>query len=135
MAAAENRPRMLLLVDENVPNSVAEFFASRGHSVKFVRDLFPGGIPDPVIAAMGDHLSAIVVTWDRDFDALVRRIPDGNKGKFRKLGRITFSCSEPHGRELAERWIRSIEFHYEEALQHADFRMIIQIQENGFKVM
>jgi predicted nuclease of predicted toxin-antitoxin system len=53
---------VLLLIDENVPRSVAEVFARRGHDVRLVRDLFPAGIPDLVIATIGDRLSAIVVT-------------------------------------------------------------------------
>lgn len=100
---------MLLLIDENVPTSVAEFFASRGHDVRFVRELFPSGTPDPVIATIGDRLSAIVVTWDRDFDSLVRRIPEGNRSRFRRLGRISFRCNEVKGRALLERWIGHIE--------------------------
>lgn len=126
---------MLLLIDENVPNSVAELFAERGHDVRFVRDLFPAGSPDPVIATIGDRLSAIVVTWDRDFDALVRRVPEGNRTRFRKLGRISFRCNEVRGRELLERWIGMIEFHYVQALQQPDVRMMIQIQESGVKFM
>ena len=126
---------MLLLIDENVPTSVAELFASRGHEVRLVRDLFPAGTPDPVIATIGDRLSAIVVTWDRDFDQLVRRIPEGNRARFRRLGRISFRCNEVKGRELLERWIEMIEFHYERALQEPDFRMMIQIQESGVKFM
>jgi predicted nuclease of predicted toxin-antitoxin system len=62
---------MLLLIDENVPDSVAKFFAERGHEVRFVRDLFPGGTPDPVIATWGNRVSAIVVTWDHDFEKLI----------------------------------------------------------------
>ena len=126
---------MLLLIDENVPNSVAELFASRGHDVRFVRDMFPAGTPDPVIATIGDRLSAIVVTWDRDFDALVRRIPEGNRARFRRLGRISFRCNEVRGRELLQRWIRTIEFHYQQALEEPDFRMMVQIQESGVKFM
>lgn len=130
---ADDRPRMLLLIDENVPESVARFFADRGHEVRYVRDLFPGGTPDPVIATMGDRLSAVVVTWDQDFDKLVSRIPKGYGGRFRKLGRISFRCKEPRGVTLASRWIRSIEFHYQEALDNTDIRMIVQIWDNGFK--
>lgn len=128
------RPRMLLLIDENVPNSVAEFFAVRGHEVRYVRDLFPGGTPDPVVAAIGDRLSAIVVTWDRDFEKLVSRVPEGNRAKFRRLGRISFRCSEPRGLPLLRRWIGLLEFHHEQALKDQDFRMLVQIQESGFKV-
>jgi len=130
---ADSSPRMLLLIDENVPESVAKFFASRGHDVRYVRDLFPGGTPDPVIATIGDRLSAIVVTWDHDFEKLVSRIPTGYGGRFRRLGRISFKCKEPRGVALAERWIRSIEFHYAEAQTRGDIRMIVQIQESGWK--
>lgn len=128
-------PVMALLIDENVPTSVAEFFASRGHDVKYVRDLFPAGTPDPVIAALGDKMSAVVVTWDRDFDAIVRRVPAGNRAKFRRLGRITFSCNEVQGRELAEEWIDYIEFHYVRAIAKPDGRMIVQVQPSGIKLL
>ena len=134
MAAATRSPRMRLLIDENVPASVARFFEERGHEVLYVRDLFPAGTPDPVLATIGDRLSAIIVTWDRDFDDLVRRIPAGGKARFRRLGRITFSCDAAKGRALLERWIKSVEFHYEQALDEPDIRMMVQIQESGFKV-
>ena len=125
---------MLLLIDENVPQSVAEFFAQRGHDVRFVRDLFPAGTPDPVIAVVGDRLSAVVVTWDRDFDALVSRIPKGTRTAFRNLGRISFRCNEANGRRLAEKWIRAIELHYEMARERDDIRMMVAIQESGLRV-
>lgn len=124
---------MLLLIDENVPNSVAKLLSERGHDVRFVRELFPGGTPDPVIATIGDRLSAVVVTWDRDFERLVRRIPEGNRARFRRLGRLSFRCNEVRGRELLAKWIDMIEFHYERAQDQPDVRMIVQIQENGVK--
>ena len=74
------------------------------------------------------------MTWDRDFDALVRRIPEGNRSRFKRLGRITFSCNEVNGRALAEKWIQHVELHYAIAVQGTDVRMMVQIQENGFKV-
>lgn len=135
ISAADDNPRMSLLIDENVPASVAEFFAARGHAVKFVRDILPAGTPDPVVATIGDKLSAIVVTWDRDFDKLVSRVPSGNRTAFRRLGRISFRCNEVEGKRLLEKWIDMIEFHYKRSLSDSDFRMIVQIQPSGFKVM
>ena len=126
---------MLLLIDENVPASVAAFFASRGHEVRYVRELFPAGTPDPVIAAMGDRLAAIVVTWDRDFESIVKRVPEGNRARFRRLGRISFRCNEAKGRDLLERWIGHLEFHYARASEEPDFRMIVQLQESGIRIM
>jgi predicted nuclease of predicted toxin-antitoxin system len=131
--SADISPRMSLLIDENVPSSVAQFFAERGHDVRYVRDVLPAGTADPVIARVGDRLSAIVVTWDRDFETIVKRIPDGNKTAFRRLGRISFRCPEPKGRALLIRWINMIELHYAQALTERDFRMIVQIQESGIK--
>ena len=125
---------MRLLIDENVPTSVAEFFTSRGHTADYVRDLLPAGTPDPVIARIGDRMSAIVVTWDRDFEKIVKRVPDGNRTAFRRLGRISFRCNEVQGIVLLTRWISLIEMHYEQALTERDFRMIVQIQESGIKL-
>lgn len=88
-----------------------------------------------MIATIGDQLSAIVVTWDRDFKALVSRIPEGNRARFRKLGRISFKCNEVKGAELLRRWIEMVEFHYERASGQPGFRMIAQIQESGVKFM
>jgi hypothetical protein len=125
---------MLLLIDENVPDSVAQFLAERGHDVRYVRDLFPRGIPDPIIATLGDQMAAMVVTWDRDFDKFVQRIPEGNKQRFRNLGRISFQCREPRGRALIERWITTIEFHERTCRERGEGRMIITIQESGLKL-
>ena len=125
---------MNLLVDENVPASVAEFFERRGHQVSYVRDVLPASTPDAVVATIGDRLSAIVVTWDQDFDRLVRRVPEGNRTRFRRLGRISFRCNEAEGCRLLERWVEQIEFHYGQCLQQPDFHMIIQVQSSGIKL-
>jgi hypothetical protein len=75
------------------------------------------------------------VTWDRDFETLVRRIPEGNRSRFRRLGRISFRCNEVKGRALIERWMDYIEFHFSKAQEDDDTRMIIQVQESGIKFM
>jgi predicted nuclease of predicted toxin-antitoxin system len=124
---------MVLLIDENVPNSVAQLFIERGHDVHFVRDLLPAGTPDPVVAAVGDSLSAIVVTWDRDFDSIVRRVPAAGRARFRRLGRISFRCNEVRGRPLLEEWITMIELRFAHTQTRSDTRMIVQIQESGAK--
>ena len=92
---------MLLLIDENVPRSVVEFFRSRGHDVRLVRDVLLPGAADEVIAVIGDQLGAIVVSWNqKDFRALASRVPVGTKRQFRSLGRITFRCNESHGPDV-----------------------------------
>lgn len=131
---ADSRPTIAFLVDENVPHSVAEFLTNRGHSVTFVQKVLPNGTPDPVVAAIGDRLSAVVVSWDKDFDNLASRIPQGNKAKFRRLGRLSFRCAYPNGVIQLQRWIGYIEMHYVNCRENPDLRMFAEIQENGIKM-
>jgi predicted nuclease of predicted toxin-antitoxin system len=127
---------MLLLIDENVPNSVAEFFRERSHDVRLVRDLFPGGTPDPVIAVAGDELGAIVVTWNhRDFKKLAARIPKDNVQRFRRLGRINFRCHEARGLHRLEQLIEWIEFEYAQVVKLRDHRLMIEIGETSFRII
>lgn len=131
----DRQRRMVLLIDENAPKSVGDLFEARGHEVHWVRDELPSGSPDPLVAAIGDRLSAIVVSWDKDFESLVSRVPKGNKRRFRNLGRISFKCDEPKARALLEKWIGYIEFHYDRCFDESDFRMIVEIQRAALKFM
>jgi predicted nuclease of predicted toxin-antitoxin system len=127
---------MLLLIDENVPASVSDFFRQRGHDVRLVRDLFLPGTADPVIAKLGDELGAIVVTWNhRDFKKLVTRVPKGSGPALRRLGRINFRCNEKNGRRRAEELIDWIEFEYSQVQKKRDKRLIVEIMETSFRVI
>lgn len=127
---------MKLLIDENVPMSVADFFRERGHEVHLVVDLLGAGSPDPLVAVGGDQLSAIVVTWNhRDFKTLTARAPLDNVSKYRRLGRISFRCAEPKGRRRAEELIEWIEFEYMQVQKRQDQRLLIEISDTRFNVI
>jgi predicted nuclease of predicted toxin-antitoxin system len=64
---------MRLLIDENVPTSVARFFEERDHEVVYVRDVLPAGMPDPVVA-MSAHDCADPGKW-RENVVNARRAP------------------------------------------------------------
>lgn len=119
---------MLLLIDENVPESVTDFLRERGHVVRHVRDLFLPGTPDPIIATAGDRMGAIVVTWNhRDFKRLAARVPTGGQAALRHLGRINFRCPEAKGRMRVEQIIDVIEDEYERAQRRRDKRLLVEI--------
>lgn len=89
---------MRLLIDENVPDSVARFLRGRGHDVDLVRDSLGQMTPDDFVAWVADDLHAIVVTMDKDFNGLVSRTPKLGRRRFHALGRIALRCRE------ARRW-------------------------------
>jgi len=127
---------MLLLIDENVPESVTTFLRNRGHDVRHVRDLALAETPDPIIAAAGDKLGAIIVTWNhKDFKKLAARIPVGGAAALRRLGRINFRCDESKGRYRVEQVIESIEVEYEMAQKRGDKRVMIEILTNSFRII
>ncbi|MDE2230296.1 MAG: DUF5615 family PIN-like protein [Alphaproteobacteria bacterium] len=45
---------MHLVIDNNVPDSVAEKFVARGHRVEKVRDILAADAPDQLVAAYAD---------------------------------------------------------------------------------
>jgi predicted nuclease of predicted toxin-antitoxin system len=122
------------VVDENVDIAVGEFLEQRGHHVLFVAQHFASGISDDMIAILGNVYSAVVVTHDKDFKALARRVPEGNRQRFRKLGRISLRCREPQARRRIEDVIESIEFEYEQAQHRNDKRLIFDISTTTFTV-
>src|SRR5262249_3669406 len=116
--------------------SVTIFLRERGHDVRHVRDLALAETPDPIIAAAGDKLGAIIVTWNhRDFKTLAARIPKGGAAAFRRLGRINFRCDESKGRYRVEQVIESIEVEYEMAQKRGDKRVMIEVLTNSFRVI
>jgi predicted nuclease of predicted toxin-antitoxin system len=127
---------MLLLIDENVPESVTTFLRERGHDVRHVRDLFLPGTPDPVIASGADRIGAIVVTWNhRDFKKLAARVPKGGAAALRRLGRINCRCPEPQGRARVEQVIDVIEGEYERAQMRRDKRLLIEITMTSVRII
>jgi predicted nuclease of predicted toxin-antitoxin system len=117
---------MRLLIDENVPNSVTEFFRERGHVVCLVREVLLPGTADAVIAQVAAMEDMIVVTWNtRDFRPLADRAPAGTKAKIRRFGLICFKCAENLGLERLRRVIRQIELEHSLIQEEGEGRRLI----------
>lgn len=127
-------PIMRLLLDHNVPNSVAEAFRAHGHVVLLVKDILPTDAPDPLVAAASEMEASILVSCDRDFDLIAPRIPKGMRSRFRRLSRISLQCSEPQAAQRVKTFMSVLESEYEIARKSADGRMFIVIQQNGIKI-
>jgi hypothetical protein len=127
---------LLVVVDENVPQSIGPVFAERGHDVVRVVDALASGSLDDAIARYADIHAAVVITWNRrDFRRLSSPVPLDNVILFRRLSWIAFRCRESHGAERARRWLDAIEFHLALAQQHRDARLMIDITETTFTVL
>jgi predicted nuclease of predicted toxin-antitoxin system len=83
------------MLDENVPQDLADMLNGQGHKAEFIRDYVPSGSPDPVVATLSQELEAILLSFDGDFEVISPRIPKGQRKRFRKLSRIWMRCGEP----------------------------------------
>ena len=126
---------MRLLVDENVPNSVSEFLRGRGHDVDLVRDRLGQMTPDEYIAWVGDELGAVVVTMDKDFNEIVKRIPQGGRLKFKALGRISLKCRESQATVRIREFIEEIEREYDRLQGRRDKRLIVEITASSYRIV
>jgi predicted nuclease of predicted toxin-antitoxin system len=122
-----------LLLDHNVPDSVAEIFRAHSHTVVLLREIMPTDSSDPVVATVGDMDGAILVSCDRDFDSIAPRILKGMRSRYRKLSRITIRCAEFHAARRIEEAMTLIELEWRTAQTRADKRMFIEIQTSAIK--
>jgi predicted nuclease of predicted toxin-antitoxin system len=98
---------MYFMLDENVPQDVADILIERGHKAEFIREYVVPGSPDQVVATASEELEAILVSFDGDFETISPRIPRGQRRRFRKLSRIWMRCSEP---QAAQRLLKALDF-------------------------
>jgi len=122
-----------LLLDHNVPDSVADVFRARSHTVALLREIMPTDSPDPVVATVGDMDGAVLVSCDRDFDSIAPRILKGMRTRYRKLSRIAIRCTEFHAARRIEEAMALIELEWATAQNRADKRMFIEILTSGIK--
>ena len=125
---------MRFLIDENVPRSVGDFLAARGHDVVFSDERLGKGADDEVVALTGDILEAIVVTFDKDLKRLASRW-NVSQSHLHRLGRISFTCREPEARPRIEELIDWIEFEYQQVQHRRDRRLIMQISKTSLTII
>lgn len=123
---------MLLLIDENVPRSVAAVFQTRGHDIVLVKEALGEGTPDPAVATYADTINAIIITWNhKHFKRWVSRATQGR----RQAGRISFKCEEVKGAQRAEQCMELIEAEYALAQSRKDKRVLIEISRDGIFIV
>jgi hypothetical protein len=93
----------------------------------------PVDSPDLVVATVGDMDGVILVSCDRDFDAIAPRILKGLRARFRRLSRLSIRCAEFHAARRIKEAMELIELEFRTAQSRSDKRMFIEIQTTGIK--
>ena len=126
-------PVLRLLLDQNVPDSVAAVFIEYGHEVHLLREVLLPDSPDPIVAAVSEENGWILVSCDKDFRSIAPRVPKGMRTRFRGLSRISLDCNEPQAAQRVRAAISLVEIEYQIAMESEDRRLFITIQNSGIK--
>jgi predicted nuclease of predicted toxin-antitoxin system len=118
---------MRFFKDQNVPESVARVLEDSGYEVVRLRQKTAPSAPDALVAAVAEANSAILVTNDRDFKAIVSRTGIGQR-RFRSLSLIRFEkCREARMASRIRQFISLIEHEWGVGGGERDRRMFIVI--------
>lgn len=120
------RPHLSFLLDQNVPNSVAEVLKARGHDVLLLRDIAPVDTPDPTVARLALLNGAILVSFDGDMKQIASDAGVA-KSRFSKLNIIEMRCGEPHGAKRMGQAISLIEHEWDVADDKLGRRLFVKI--------
>lgn len=127
---------MLVLVDEDVPQSVAEFLAGREHQTEFVREVLVPGSADILVARWADDHGAVVATCNlRHFRRLIARVPPDGYARFRHAGLLGIACPQPLAAARLEAHIQTIENEFAYCGGQHDTRMIVEVHHHRLQIV
>lgn len=115
--------------------SALKFLEERGHEVIRAKSKLPEGTEDPVVAKVANDMDAILLTDDADFRTIIKRRPDGQRARFRKLSRVHLAVKHSQALNRLAASITLIESEYELAKTRPDKRMIIDVKPTMIRTM
>lgn len=128
-------PVIHFLLDENVPEAVAEFLRNRGHSVVWSRSVVPLESPDILVIREADRIGAVVVTSNRKhFHPIIHREAPGVSPRFLRAGLLSFKCNYANAVARLALLISRIEAEYTELQGEEDQRLIFEIWEDKYSI-
>ncbi|MGI8477796.1 MAG: DUF5615 family PIN-like protein [Thermomicrobiales bacterium] len=94
---------MRILIDQNIPMSVATMLELKGHAVSHVRDVLRQDTPDAVISCFAERERFVIVTHDPDFKRFREQTPMLLRPEIRLMaGRITLGPTGPAAAQRLE---------------------------------
>ena len=121
---------MRFILDENVPQAVADMLLQHGHQPEWIWDHVPPGSADPLVATVSEELDAILVSFDGDFQKIAPRIPKTERTRFRKLSCIHMHCGEPQAAQRLRKALDLVMSEHALARTQSDQRMNIWISKS-----
>ncbi|WP_157072322.1 DUF5615 family PIN-like protein [Brevundimonas bacteroides] len=122
------------MLDENVPEGVADTLRRLGHDVIRSTEVVVPASPDQIVATAAQEGGWILVSHDRDFKRIERLCSEGQQERFPTLSRLQLSCPEPLSASRVEMFISIVEAEFERVQQMEDRRLMMDIGERRIRI-
>ena len=127
-------PCIPIFTDNNVPDSVGNTFASVGHNVVRLRMCMPKDTADPVVGIACVKSGRVLVTHDKDFRAISRRL-DITQREYRGMHRITLLCEFRNSASRIKDAMSLIEHEWHHCQHVSNRKLWIEINEVAFRTI
>lgn len=124
--------RISFLTDNCVPDSVGNTLVANGHDVTRLRDCMATDTADQVVAIACAASGYVLVTHDKDFKAVAKRLSVTQR-QYSRLHRIALKCAEANGAKRIQEALTLIESEWLYAQALAGRNMVIEITEVGIR--
>lgn len=128
---ARSRKIIPFFTDQNVPDSVGKNLVTAGHQLTRLRDVMDPDTPDPIILVACSKTGQVLITHDKDFKTLAKRLNITQRQYQNVLHRIQLRCSEPESASRIMDALLLIEAEWR--LVKKDRPMVIEITSNAIK--
>lgn len=119
-------------MDQNVPDSVGKFLETEGHTVVRLREVMATTTPDPVIAVACTKNGHVLVSHDKDFRQIAKRLNITQRQYQQSLHKITLECPEPEDVARLKDSLSLIEHEWQ--LAREDRPMVIGIRSKSIYI-
>lgn len=122
------------MLDENVPERVAETLRRLDHEVVRSTDVVVAGSADQLVATAAQEGGWILVSHDRDFKRIERLCSEGQQQRFPTLSRLLLSCPEPASAVRLETFMSIVEAEFARVQLLQDARPMMDIGERRIRI-
>jgi predicted nuclease of predicted toxin-antitoxin system len=119
---------MHFVFDENVPIPFMQTLRGMGYQASHILDYLTEGAPDNLVAATCDSLGAVLLSSDRDFEAMISRRTDGQRPKFRNVHLVRMDCKDTRIGDRLVMTMPLIQKEYDLRKDMPDRRMIVWVR-------
>lgn len=119
-------------MDQNVPDPVGKMLIAAGHDVVLLRECMPTDTKDPIIAMACARHARVLVSHDRDFRAISKRLAITQR-HYRQLHRIGLHCLEPNSEKRMQGALALIEMEWLR-IQEDGSQLVIELSDAAIRV-